>query len=54
MRFMSFSVLPVNGDTWLTFLQNLVNLGDKSKSVLALCFVQVYCYHIWRDLVLMT
>lgn len=49
MRLMSFLKLSVMGNSWLVMLQNLVDLDDKPRSVLALCIVQIYCYHIWRE-----
>lgn len=48
-RLMATLGLTVDGATWLGFLNNLSALSDKPKSIVAFCFVQVYCYYIWRE-----
>lgn len=46
---MSILALSVTGDTWLAFIQYLVDLGDRPKSVVTHYYAQVYCYHIWKE-----
>ncbi|XP_074326901.1 uncharacterized protein LOC141664844 [Apium graveolens] len=41
--------IPVFYHSWVEFLVSLTELEDKQKGTIALCYAQVYCYHIWRE-----
>ncbi|XP_074347029.1 uncharacterized protein LOC141685850 [Apium graveolens] len=41
--------IGIIGNTWLALLSHLADLHDKPRGLLALCLVQIYCYHIWRE-----
>ncbi|KAL8124713.1 hypothetical protein AgCh_012388 [Apium graveolens] len=45
------SPLGINivGESWLVFLTYLADLHNKPKSTVALCYAQIFCYHIWRE-----
>ncbi|XP_074323580.1 uncharacterized protein LOC141660493 [Apium graveolens] len=45
------SPLGINivSDSWLGFLTCLDDLHDKPKSTVALCYAQIFCYHVWRE-----
>ncbi|XP_074368946.1 uncharacterized protein LOC141708972 [Apium graveolens] len=42
-------LIPIVGDSWVSFLITLAELPDKPKSTVALCFAQIFCYHVWRE-----
>ncbi|XP_074342078.1 uncharacterized protein LOC141679483 [Apium graveolens] len=48
-RILAMLGLSIAGDTWLSLLNSLIDLQDSSRSVLALCMVQIFFYHIWRE-----
>ncbi|XP_074352991.1 uncharacterized protein LOC141692150 [Apium graveolens] len=48
-RVLAMLGLSIAGDTWLSLLNSLIDLQDSSRSVLALCMVQIFCYHVWRE-----
>ncbi|XP_074351467.1 uncharacterized protein LOC141690578 [Apium graveolens] len=41
--------IDIVGDSWNNFLHYLIGLSDKTKSTVALCYAQIFCYHIWRE-----
>ncbi|XP_074360896.1 uncharacterized protein LOC141701135 [Apium graveolens] len=41
--------MVIVGDTWLSLLTHLADFQDNYRGLLALCLVQIYCYHIWRE-----
>ncbi|XP_074342409.1 uncharacterized protein LOC141679953 [Apium graveolens] len=45
------SPLGINivGESRLGFLTYLADLHDKPNSTVALCYAQIFCYHIWRE-----
>ncbi|KAL8091471.1 hypothetical protein AgCh_033905 [Apium graveolens] len=36
-------------ESWNHFLVSLIDLEDKPKGTIALCYAQVFCYYLWRD-----
>ncbi|XP_074352963.1 uncharacterized protein LOC141692125 [Apium graveolens] len=48
-RLFSTLDISVSCDTWVNFLVSLTAMEDQERGTLALCFAQVYCYHIWRE-----
>ncbi|XP_074352211.1 uncharacterized protein LOC141691360 [Apium graveolens] len=36
-------------ESWNHFLVSLIDLEDKPKGTIALCYAQVFCYHLWRE-----
>ncbi|XP_074346533.1 uncharacterized protein LOC141685322 [Apium graveolens] len=41
--------IVIHGESWNSFITYLIHLADKTKSILALCCAQIFCYHIWRE-----
>ncbi|XP_074351981.1 uncharacterized protein LOC141691138 [Apium graveolens] len=41
--------IVIHGESWNSFITYLIHLPDKTKSILALCCAQIFCYHIWRE-----
>ncbi|XP_074346732.1 uncharacterized protein LOC141685538 [Apium graveolens] len=46
---MSSLGIDIVGDSWISFLIYLADLPDKHKSIVALCYAQIFCYHVWRE-----
>ncbi|XP_074363514.1 uncharacterized protein LOC141704084 [Apium graveolens] len=41
--------IDILGGSWNSFISFIIQLRDTSKSILVLCIVQIFCYHIWRE-----
>ncbi|XP_074337140.1 uncharacterized protein LOC141674313 [Apium graveolens] len=41
--------ISVDHASWTDFLENIAELKDKAKGMIAACYAQVFCYHIWRE-----
>ncbi|XP_074364383.1 uncharacterized protein LOC141705239 [Apium graveolens] len=41
--------IAIQGESWNDFINFLIQLQDTTKSILALCVAQIFCYHIWRE-----
>ncbi|XP_074341936.1 uncharacterized protein LOC141679333 [Apium graveolens] len=48
-RLLGMIGLSIAGDTSISLLINLADIQDRPRSLLALCLVQIFCYHIWRE-----
>lgn len=48
-RLMAPLLISVTGTSWVDFLLVISNMADNSKSLVARCTAQVFCYHIWRE-----
>ncbi|XP_074342616.1 uncharacterized protein LOC141680230 [Apium graveolens] len=46
---MSTLGIALTGDSWINFIIHLADLTHMHKGTIALCYAQVFCYHIWRE-----
>ncbi|XP_074342521.1 uncharacterized protein LOC141680108 [Apium graveolens] len=46
---MSLLDIGIHGESSNSFITYLIDLPDKTKSIMALCCAQIFCYHIWRE-----
>lgn len=41
--------ITIQNETWLQLLDFILGMEDRKRILSVLCFVQIFCYYIWRE-----